>query len=197
MKSLLLSLAVVSGVAFAAGGNNEPVKRRNAMSTGTKLSTRLMANEPVSCACGGMFHVGDRVRARVANPSGSGLPRFAEGIVISGSDRADPPLFVSWAGWNKGNDGNGKTFCPRVGLSDNSGWYVHCDEVEIIQDPQAKIGGCLRKDNSSATGAREAFLFQRGLPTLMTKVGRDSCFSFPAPKRGVDYSIAINGTSVD
>lgn len=181
--SLLFAALSFSVSAFAVSGNN-----LSRSSTHLLRGTKQLVGETISCVCSGMYKVGDRVRLLVDHPDGSeALMTGHEGTVVSGAQGA-PPLLVSWDDFTAGHNGNAITECPKTILPDTSGWYVTCEDLEMMRpSPSTGVSACL----TNAT-AREAIMQQPGVLTVVQTM-QNSCFNFPNPVAGKPYSITING----
>lgn len=87
----------------------------------------------VDCACSGEYDTGDRIVALVDHPSGQSDVYAGDlGTVISGWSGGGI-LVVSFDGLTSGHYGQ-VADCPPVNLDNPSGWFVECDEIELVPD---------------------------------------------------------------
>ena len=104
--------------------------------TGWWVSCEEVAPVLVNCTCDSQYTTNDRVIAVVDSPDGAAnLPAGSTGEVICGSTTWPGWILISWDNWSEGHNGMGYCTCPVDALSDNSGWWVHCEYVEKATCP--------------------------------------------------------------
>jgi len=92
--------------------------------------TDVSAGSTASCACNGVYEIGDRVRLLEDSLTVS-LPAGSIGTIACGAEgpSISLPLLVSWDNFTGGHGGNGYCTCPDTSLSNNSGYWVACDDI--------------------------------------------------------------------
>ena len=90
----------------------------------------VVRDSMVSCACDGLFSVGQRVISTASLETGPGAG--ATGTVVGAFIFSDAGnVLVEWDGWFDGHGGNGygSELCPPTLESGDSRWYVDCTSL--------------------------------------------------------------------
>jgi len=84
----------------------------------------------VDCECDSEYSAGDMV---ICVESYGNITEGMIGTVVCGSDDGDPDILINWDNWSNGHNGNNHCQCGNGDLPIDSGYYVYCDNIQLLE----------------------------------------------------------------